>query len=124
MDRRYLHQSEQSPGTSPSGSHNGQDLQLRIQRPGDLERTNSSALFQELAAAEEDLALTGDCKRNPPSDVVVRLLEDLFRDPCFTRVWILQEFCAKDSAESICGSASFTFEGLRSLYSVMIVILM
>lgn len=76
----------------------------------------SSALFEELAAADEELALTGDCKRTPPSDAIVTLLEDLFQDPWFTRVWVLQEVCGKDSVEYICGSAIFSFHCIRKLY--------
>jgi hypothetical protein len=76
----------------------------------------SSALFEELAAADEELALTGDCKRTPPSDAIVTLLEDLFQDPWFTRVWVLQEVCGKDFVEYICGSAIFSFHCIRKLY--------
>ncbi|KAF7676043.1 hypothetical protein GT037_005548 [Alternaria burnsii] len=78
--------------------------------------TNSSALFEELATVDEDLSLTGRCDRDRPSDTIIELLEALFKDPWFARVWVLQEVWAKTDTRFICGSASFSYHSLLKLY--------
>jgi hypothetical protein len=77
--------------------------------------TNSSALFEELATADEEVRRTGRCDRDRPGGAIVTLLEELFRDPWFTRVWVLQEVYAKSFVEFICGSASFSHTSLVGL---------
>lgn len=78
--------------------------------------TDRSALFEELAAADEELSLTGECKRDRPDESIIELIEDLWRDPWFTRVWVLQEVCDKSSVLFICGPASFSYDALSKLY--------
>jgi hypothetical protein len=77
---------------------------------------NNGILFEELAAADELLLRTGHCDRKLPSDDILRLLEDLFEDPWFRRVWILQEVCGKSFVDFICGSAGFSYASLLELY--------
>ncbi|KAF2656886.1 HET-domain-containing protein [Lophiostoma macrostomum CBS 122681] len=77
---------------------------------------NYGPLFEELAAADEELLRTGDCDREPPSEAVLRLLEDLFQHSWFKRVWVLQEVCSKSSVQFFCGSASFSYTSLEKLY--------
>jgi hypothetical protein len=42
--------------------------------------------------------------------------EDWFRDPWFTRVWVLQEVCAKSSVQFISDFASFSYTSVLKLY--------
>lgn len=77
---------------------------------------NKGILFEELAAADEELLHTGYCNRDPPSDAIIHLLEDFFQDPWFRRVWILQEVCSKSSVHFFCGSDKFSYTSLRELY--------
>ncbi|CAI9627806.1 unnamed protein product [Alternaria burnsii] len=78
--------------------------------------TDRSALFEELAAADEELSLTGECKRDRPNESIIRLIEDLWRDPWFTRVWVLQEVYDKSSIMFICGPVSFSYNAFEDLY--------
>lgn len=75
-----------------------------------------SALFEELAAADEELLLNGKCQRHRPNESIIRLLDELWRDPWFTRVWVLQEVYDKGSVEFICGYARFSYDALKSVY--------
>lgn len=73
-------------------------------------------LFKELAAADEVVSRVGHCNRPPPSKAVIQQLEELFQNPWFKRVWVLQEVCAKKSVTFMCGSARFSYLSLLNLY--------
>jgi hypothetical protein len=76
----------------------------------------SIALFEELAAADALLRLDGKCDRPRPSDTIIKELEMLFERPWFKRVWVLQEVCAKESVQIMCGSATASFKALLQVY--------
>ncbi|PVH96700.1 HET-domain-containing protein [Periconia macrospinosa] len=76
----------------------------------------SRLVFEELAAADEELRQTGDCDRPYPSENIVQELEILYQLPWFKRVWVLQEVCSKPSVTILCGSSSASFDTLRDLH--------
>ncbi|KAH8627378.1 HET-domain-containing protein [Alternaria alternata] len=78
---------------------------------------NSDALFEQLKIGDEMISLVGRWVRDPPSDHVLKLLEDLWRDPWFTRVWVLQEVFAKTTVYFISGSTCFSYDSLAQLYT-------
>jgi hypothetical protein len=78
---------------------------------------NSDALFEQLKIGDEMISLVGRWVRDPPSDHILKLLEDLWRDPWFTRVWVLQEVFAKTIVYFISGSTCFSYDSLAQLYT-------
>lgn len=74
-----------------------------------------SALFEELAAADEALLRTKKIDRPRPNETIVRELGELFQNPWFRRVWVLQEVYAKSSVKFMCNTASFSYTVLWEL---------
>jgi len=74
----------------------------------------SRRLFKELAARETELAETGKCIQQPPSDVIVSDLEILIQRPWFRRIWVLQEVSGNTSLTVMCGPLQTSLEILEA----------